>query len=449
MRTRFRDFKYKGFTGTVERLEDGSFSGKVNDLNEGFSYLAPSHSELEVQFKNRVDYFYELCTMLGVEPEIIGRVKSRSWPYFLLFLIAVFVMAGLLWFYAHEFPLSEVASQSNSKLDWFDKSGSFFNNYSAPLLSFLSFMGLLFTIYQQNRSHQLSLKELALTREELELTRKEIEKTTIANEEQAEALRQQVVEAQSAAAEQKALAQEQRKATQIQQFETSFYALLAEHNQALTELINAAKGNNDDIVNISSIAFYSMHDCLKEIQDNAQLCRYFRMLYQILKFVVTNHVSNLNRDFSNEYLQSDVSEEEKRYASLIRAMLPQNVLGILAVNCCAGYEPEHSYHKYFLVLQRYSFLEHLNVDTALTYREMDYRHPNAMAIVIQSYSPTAFGTSESLVKLEKKFRKYLEYENPESDHIIFVLGKGKKGSVYEKMTKIEHAWNCPFWAVLN
>lgn len=176
MRTRFRDFKYKGFTGTVERLEDGSFSGKVNDLNEGFSYLAPSHSELEVQFKNRVDYFYELCTMLGVEPEIIGRVKSRSWPYFLLFLIAVFVMAGLLWFYAHEFPLSEVASQSNSKLDWFDKSGSFFNNYSAPLLSFLSFMGLLFTIYQQNRSHQLSLKELALTREELELTRKEIEK---------------------------------------------------------------------------------------------------------------------------------------------------------------------------------------------------------------------------------------------------------------------------------
>ncbi|HAT8513762.1 TPA: hypothetical protein I7181_08610 [Vibrio vulnificus] len=446
----YKNFKYKSFEGTVFLRSDGKFEGKVIDLIYNNQYSGSSLDELEVQFKNRVDFFYESCTMLGVEPEIIGRVKPRSWPYFILFLCAILVMTGLLWFYAHEFPMSEVASHPTSKLEWFDKSGSFFNNFAAPLLSFFSFMGLLFTIYQQNRSHQLSLKELALTREELELTRKEIEKTTIANEEQAEALRQQVVEAQSAASEQKALAQEQRQATQVQQFETSFYSLLTEHNQALSELIKVAQTDSLHIASVRrSISGQPLKQCLGEIQSNAQLCRYFRMLYQLLKYVATNHVTNLARNFSNDYLSSHVSEEEKRYASLVRSMLPENILGLLAVNCCSGYDSKHSYHKYFLLIQRYSLLEHLNVNTELICQYDGTYMGSAMTSILKNYDCLAFGSNESLLELDKSFDVYLTNDNPQPNNIIFILGKGRKGSAYEKLTNKNIRYDSPFWSVLN
>ncbi|MCR9935643.1 hypothetical protein NB618_04200 [Vibrio antiquarius] len=449
MRTEQRELKYKGFKGTVEQLDDGTLSGRVLSLKDHFTYQAGCIDELEREFKNCVDRFFEHCAILGVEPEPIGRKEPSKNLYWALFFAAVFAMGWLWWFYTGEFPLTEDSSQSSSKMEWFDKFGSFFNNFSAPILSFCSFAGLLFTIFQQNRSHQLSLKELALTREELELTRKEIEKTTEANEDQAEALRQQVEEAQSAAEAQRTLAQEQRVATQIQQFETSFYALLAEHNQALGGMVSAGKENSQNIVNLRSVSELSFRDVLREIQDDAQLCRYFRMLYQLLKFIATNHVGNASRDFSNEYLCSPVLDQEKRYASLVRSMLPQNVLGLLAVNCCDGYDSNHSYHKYFLLIQRYAFLEHLNVNSPLALSGGIHGFPreNAMATIIKTYDYQAFGSSESLKGLELQLKKCFESTSSKPDLNLYVLCKAKSGSVCDDMMQKHLPENSSFWEI--
>ncbi|EHK9084594.1 hypothetical protein KCU26_001163 [Vibrio parahaemolyticus] len=430
----YKNLKYKSYEGTVTQCPDGTLEGKVIGFRSNEKYIGRDLSELEAQFKNRVDYFYEHCSMLGVEPEQLGRRKPSKVPYLVLFFSAIFVMCFLWWFYTSEFPLTGATSKADVNVEWFDKSGSFFNNFSAPILSFFSFMGLLFTIYQQNRSHQLSLKELALTREELELTRKEIEKTTIANEEQADALRQQVDEAQSAAAEQKALATEQRMTTQIQQFETSFYALLSEHNTALGDLVNSA--GTSAPIQLHHLSNLSFNKVKEMIDSNDQLCRYFRMLYQLLKFIATNHVENTKRDFSNEYLRTLPLEQEKRYASLVRSMLPQNILGYLAVNSCNGVEPTHSYHKYFLLVQRYSFLEHLNVNVDLIFDgSKEYlnipaiRRPNAMARVLQSYTNQAFGTNESLVSLDQRVRPMFTREYDD----CYVIGVGELASVYNDL----------------
>ncbi|ELA8174548.1 hypothetical protein U2G59_003862 [Vibrio alginolyticus] len=440
----YKNLKYKSYEGTVTQLPDGKFEGKVIGFKSNEKYIGRDLSELEAQFKNRVDYFYEHCLMLGVEPEIVGNNKSLKLPYLALVFSAICFMSILWWFYIREFPLNGF-SKTDVKIEWFDKSSSFFNNFSAPILSFFSFIGLLFTIYQQNKSHQLSLKELALTREELELTRKEIEKTTIANEKQADALRQQVDEAQSAAAEQKALATEQRMATQIQQFETSFYALLSEHNTALGELVNSAAASNT--IKLYHLSDLSFNNVTQMISSNDQLCRYFRMLYQLLKFIATSHVDNNTRDFSNQYLRSPVLEQEKRYASLVRSMLPQNILGYLAVNSCDGFKPTHSYHKYFLLLQRYAFLEHLNVNVPLTFDASDhflddYTHfrPNAMAKVLQSYTGEAFGLNESIDGLIIRLMLMIQEHSEE----FAALDIGQPKSLYDDIMNKSELIDSPF-----
>ncbi|MBS9828918.1 putative phage abortive infection protein [Vibrio alginolyticus] len=436
----YKNLKYKSYEGTVTQLPDGKFEGKVIGFNSNEKYVGRDLSELEAQFKNRVDYFYEHCAMLGVEPEQLGRRKPSKVPYLALFFSAIFVMCFLWWFYTSEFPLAKVTNTTDVKVEWFDKSGSFFNNFSAPILSFFSFMGLLFTIYQQNRSHQLSLRELALTREELELTRKEIEKTTIANEQQAEALRQQVDEARSAAEKQKALATEQRLATQVQQFEASFYALLAEHNKALEALATIEVNKIKYYIEGSDFSDVTLSDIRSLAQDNAELNRYFRMLYQLLKFIATNNIHNKNRDFSDNYLSLQVPSEEKRYASLVRSMIPNGILGLLAANCCEDSGSKKFYHKYFLLVERYSYLEHFRLNklsspSSWLLSDRPLAEPNLVCSVLQNYSPKAFGLNESLSVFEKQMENWFKVSNPRLERVFFELGSGRSKSVYNDLLK--------------
>ncbi|MEH0693097.1 putative phage abortive infection protein [Vibrio alginolyticus] len=432
----YKNLKYKSYEGTVVLRSDWKFEGEVIGLTKNRKYFGKDFNELEAQFKNKVDYFHEQCAMLGVEPEPLRKRQSPKLPYLVLFFSAIFIMCFLWWFYTSEFPLNGATSKTDVNVEWFDKSGSFFNNFSAPILSFFSFMGLLFTIYQQNRSHQLSLKELALTREELELTRKEFAKTTIANEKQANALDQQVKEAKSAAEEQRDLATEQRLATQIQQFESSFYALFSEHNKVLGELV--AENRTLKINNFGDMRF---EDALDKVRGDAQLSTYFRMLYQLLKFVATSNVENNSRDFSKEYLGSPVPEGEKRYASLIRSMLPNDVLGWLSVNCIEGVDSEHLYNKYFLLIERYAFLEHFNFKDKLLFKYTQpvsgrvKECPSVIAIVLQKYTHHAFGSNENLIALDGEIKRCLKDSNSNTLDTFFKLGRGRDGSTYEVMMR--------------
>ncbi|WP_198599383.1 putative phage abortive infection protein, partial [Vibrio sp. 10N.261.55.A7] len=275
---------------------------------------------------------------------------------------------------------------------------TFFNNFSAPVISLLSFIALLWTIFQQNKSHNVSLEELRLTREEIELTRDEMAKATIAHENQAFALQEQVEDAKNTAIEQKDLAELQSRATQLQQFENTFYSLLAEHNQLLLQI-----SNNKYLVNVVNeergAHNTAMSTLRRELLLDPNVCRYYRTLYQLLKFIARNHPGNSEKTYNNEYLNGLVLEGEKSYSSLVRSTIPTNVLLALAINCVDGYEETHAFHKYFLLVERFNFLEHLVFAKYINYARRggfsEISHPNVYYTILGTYSKKSFDKNES------------------------------------------------------
>lgn len=204
---------------------------------------------------------------------------------------------------------------------WLGTFGDFVGGITNPIFSFLAFLGLLWTIKQQR-------DELGISREELRLTREELAKSADAQE----------LHAQTAI--------EQQKLIQLQQFESTFFSLLANHEVALgkaTEDVQSAV----NLVRNSDLSDNCRHFNFHEFQG---LVSYFIVLYQILKFVDESTLSSY--------------EEKKKYTSLLRAYLPSDILILLTFNCYVDYkgisELYNNFKHYKLLVERYSMLEHLS-----------------------------------------------------------------------------------------
>lgn len=435
--TKVDKFRYKGFVGTIVEDDEAVFKGEVIGLKTNNAYTARTIEELEQQFKCKVESFLESCHILGVEPNIAGSDKLIKWPYFFILTFGVLIVF-IIWFnYPIKMPQNNATpTEYNTILvNWLDKSSSYFNNFTAPLLSFLSFIALLYTIYRQNASYRISLKELALTREELFLTRREFEKSTIANQEQASALKQQVEGSKLAASKQELLLSQQKKSANLQIFETSFYALLSEHNKALDKLVES-----EFIKNIKDKNCISIEDFRAELIGNITVCRYFRILYQLLKFITKTHPSNKDKLFTEYHLKTNVEDEEKSYSSLVRSMLPTDIIFALGVNCYVGVNHDNDYRKYFLLLARYSFLEHLNVSDHIVYNKYDRNTddpndylPNAYEIIIKTYSPLCFGSNESVKVPRNLFKEIFESKNIEENIPVHLVNYFKRDFCKESL----------------
>ena len=87
---------------------------------------------------------------------------------------------------------------------------------------------------------------------------------------------------------------------------------------------------------------------------------YFRILYQLLKFVAINSPdSQIGLDFNAENIKnSPVSLNEKMYSNVIRALLTNEIVQLLAVNCYCENGESDSYWKYKLLIDRYALFEH-------------------------------------------------------------------------------------------
>lgn len=183
--------------------------------------------------------------------------------------------------------------------------------------------------------------------------------------------------------------QKQAKNNELQKFETTFYSLLELHNQSLRELnIDTNKLRVILIGNQTarSILLWSHHDSelqygasesrvnniieyrLKKTQESileeVELSQYFRILYQLLKFVATYNICNAEHRFDDAYLESEDNinvEYEKMYTSLVRGFVPVKLLPILAINCIPTDDGLHNLDKYQKLLDRYEFLEHIQL----------------------------------------------------------------------------------------
>lgn len=421
-----RQFNYNGFEAQIKHEASGLYTGSLtkSHFDDFFKKVTRNtEEELLLVLKDSVDEYYR------TNKKYLPLDTSQSNQlYWLLALVALSWLALVAAFYLIKIEVDSGLPSVSANSEWIAFS-SFFNNFSAPVVALISFFGLLWTISQQKKAHNVSLEELRLTRLEVELTRKEMVKTTMANEQQAQALEKQVKDARATAMQQQSLADLQRDATKLQQFESTFYSLLSEHNQLLLQL-----SKNEYLLEVVSSRRgahnVSIHVLRRELLSDPDLCAYFRTLYQILKFIARNHPENKTKDYDFNYLLKSVSEEEKSYSSLVRSTIPSNVLLALSINCVDGCDIDHAFYKYFLLIERYSFLEHLDVNQPLVYNNhtSDPRcFPNVYEGILSTYSSRAFDKNESLVTKTAELSMQLSQGAIDNTPLSWTLRRQKRG----------------------
>lgn len=250
--------------------------------------------------------------------------------------VALFMFAFVLAFYLYYFH-SQVISEDVSKWGVF---GDFIGGTLNPFLSFLALVILLRTFSMQKK--------------ELSLQRKELKKT-------------------------KALLKKQTETQAKQQFESTFFALLNVHNQMLFEnkdnlqnLANQFHNNgfrqcfifdNDDEIEkcCENSPYKKLCTAKKWLEDDNHLCgHYFRVLFQLLKFIATNSPNSeigLNFDVEEIENNNEARLNEKMYSNMVRALLTHDALYVLAVNSYCT-DKSDTYYRYKLLIERYAMFEH-------------------------------------------------------------------------------------------
>lgn len=243
--------------------------------------------------------------------------------------------------------------------------GDYLGGTLNPIISFLALIGLLYTIHQQ-------AQEMQATREELK---------------QAAEQQRQQVEQQS----------RQSEIFNLQQFESTFFSLLEQHNKIIETLVkNVDEINKYNQIHYSKDSFineiyekypeiYQSNVCNNQIkinlyianniQQNLELKRYFIVLFQILKLISLNlskdTYGNTNNKISIEdYVADDeksrekisnsyINSQEKIYSNILRSFIPNEILKLIVLNCLSL--NSKTFNNFQGLLNRYNFLEHLQL----------------------------------------------------------------------------------------
>lgn len=146
--------------------------------------------------------------------------------------------------------------------------GDFFGGTLNPLLTFLTFAGLLYTIFLQRR-------ELSLSREELSLTRDELKRSSDALESQNESLAQQ-------------------------RFENTLFSMIAVLNQIIEKM---------DVISSSGFGserkIYNGRDCFSYFKSELERCYEFRSWND-------DPVYEEQRNFDDPYIAIEYAHDEAR-----------------------------------------------------------------------------------------------------------------------------------------
>ncbi|HIF9272061.1 TPA: putative phage abortive infection protein [Photobacterium damselae] len=252
--------------------------------------------------------------------------------------------------------------------------GDFFAGVINPIFTFFTFFGLILTILLQ--------------RIELTATLDELKQATKAHQAQV------------------AASSKQNELTYRQQFESTFFSMLSEHNVLLDKLKHSdvqlfpsyssnstfyrhlaqIKDGNNSISSAMKIAEQYKPAFLTQMvyllsepptikmslirleQYNSYFSSYFIFLYQILKYIDESY---------------DDKKTAKRYTNLLRSLIPDQILKILLINC------SHRYYEYKELLTKFEFFEHLTF-------KVDDKYPISYLDAINHYDIKAFGQNESL-----------------------------------------------------
>lgn len=305
-------------------------------------------------------------------------MSNKSYQFLPKNLLVIFLIGAFAVVVVFGLYFSQFHSQLSNKNDEWGTFGDFVGGTLNPLLSFLGLLALLLTV--------------AMQRDELEKTHEVLDKQLAAQLEQLENA--------------KKISDEQLKTQAKQQFESTFFSLLNAHNQVLSDLSYEppAVQNQSSGVIARSYMLHSINkprsklrnvylavfardgsdapmneklfwliECKKKIQkENNQCGHYFRILYQILKFIENNAPTG----------------NEKMYSNIVRALLTDDVMQLLAVNCYCEDEKD-TYWQYKLLVENYALFEHAPFH--VKYDKYDEKIHPALLDAQKFYDKKAFG----------------------------------------------------------
>lgn len=272
-----------------------------------------------------------------------------------LLIIAIVVVGTVAFFYFQQ--QSSIFPINNNRADW-GVTGDFFGGILNPVFAFLGLIMLLATLYQSQR-------ELALTREEL--TRS------------TEALKDQ------------ALTQQQ------QRFENTFFSLLAHHNTLLDVVRRSNYKFDWSAVNSPECARKKLWYDLDE--KNYEVKVYFRVLYQILKFIDASGV-----------------EDKKAYSSLVRSFIDSDTGELILINALC-FDDDDKCKKFKIFIENNAFLEHVQIDTP---EEKLFITPDFLESHYGKYDqlqgkPKRLGSDSIHNQVQNRFNFYLNITKDDKD----------------------------------
>lgn len=265
----------------------------------------------------------------------------------ILMLTLIVVACGFAYYVVtiYQNALQTVAPTTIDRGDW-GTTGDFFGGVLNPIFAFLGLIMLLATLFQSQR-------ELSLTRKELQESQK--------------ALNDQ------------ALTQKQ------QRFESTFFALLEQHNQLIQEINKLdlkALGISTAINTREAKDFVTYY-----LPNQNDIKRYFMVLYQILKMIYQNSNNGAyTKEKINNYETFCLTEE--LYGNLVKAFISGNAGILILFNCLTITDINHdNYPKFKALVERYGLFEHIKLFSHIDVEFLKH------LIIHQEYSARAFGNN--------------------------------------------------------
>lgn len=277
--------------------------------------------------------------------QILSNKKTKKkipWILILFGLFAFFCIVSVFGVYSISFKDFSFISDTEK----FGQFGDFIGGTLNPILAFLSFMALLYTI-------KIQMDELKLSREELEATREELKGSRIAQQEQSESLKLQ------------------NQATKLQMFENTFFQLLNLFIENKKEIVYGTDAYSNKAIKKYMNSFKSTYEFNYEnfyTTNESFFGTYFGQIYQVLNFINTSDI-----------------KDKQRYVNIFRAQFTKDELEFLFYHCLGTIGKR----KFKKLVEDYEFFEHIILNENIQRQLLEY-------------DKKAFGKNEKILEVYNK-----------------------------------------------
>lgn len=221
---------------------------------------------------------------------------------------------------------------------------------------------------------------------------------------------------------------DQQLKTQIKQrFEDTFFSLLDQHNALLNVVQKSNYKFNWTVVESPERAREKLwHD----VDEGGHAVKvYFRFLYQILKFIDSSEI-----------------EDKKTYSNLVRSFIDSDTGELILINALC-FNDINDFKEFKVFIEKYAFLEHVQIDTQLD------KINDAMRVLNGDAMPTDWASSMPGVQQrheQDNRRKFMESTLIKKRFDFYSeITRDDRGDKYYKETAYDdcHYYNRVRWVV--